>query len=152
MVMNMDMWSWIAWGVSIFVALTGLYFGLKADRRARYGRLWVLRSEPGRVVNRTGEDAHNVLVFIEEGTQTLGVLRVAAVAPDEEIGLDESAVGNEITVVWVRPSSGRMYTWPWGLISWWRSRHLRWAWFRTRTKHQIRALRKPTLDAALREP
>lgn len=78
----MEWWGWAAWAVSTIAALFGLFFGIRAERRASYRPLWVLTANQ-EVVNRTGEDAGNVLVFVQStNTGESTTHRAGSVAPD----------------------------------------------------------------------
>lgn len=147
----MQWWGWIAWALSLATGMTGLVFALRAERRARYSRLWVVRTEPPRVVNRTGEDASEVLVFVESDEKLLGCLKASTVAPDEELQLLDEMVGASVTITWIRPSSHRMYTWPWTFPTWWRAREIRRVWRRVRWQHLTQELGRPNLDPTGRQ-
>lgn len=109
----MEWWGWVAWTVSMVAALFGLYFGIRAEVRAGYRPLWVLgpRHE---VVNRTGEDAAGVLVFVQSESGERMTYRAVSVGPDEAVSFDATpyAGNRQVFIVWFRPTTGRTYWWP----------------------------------------
>lgn len=110
----MEWWGWAAWAVSTIAALFGLFFGIRAERRASYNPLWVL-TQSQEVINRTGEDAGNVLVFVQSTTTGERTThRAGSVAPDGAASFATSHIqgAREIFVVWMRPTTNRMYWWP----------------------------------------
>jgi hypothetical protein len=109
----MEWWGWAAWFVSTVAALFGLFFGIRAERRAAYKPVWVVSPDHG-VTNRTGEDAGNVLVFVQSMSGERTTYRAVSVAPDDTVSFMTSRLEGkvELFVVWVRPTTGRMYWWP----------------------------------------
>lgn len=109
----MEWWGWAAWFVSTVAALFGLFFGIRAERRAAYRPLWVLTANQ-EVINRTGEDARNVLVFVQSTTGERTTHQTGSVAADDAVSFATSHIQGkrEVFVVWMRPTTNRMYWWP----------------------------------------
>lgn len=109
----MEWWGWAAWSISSTAAAFGLFFGIRAERRASYKPIWVVTPDHG-LTNRTGEDAGNVRVFIQSRSGERSSHKAISVAPDETVSFMKSPVQGtiELFVVWVRPTTGRMYWWP----------------------------------------
>lgn len=109
----MEWWGWAAWFVSTVAALFGLLFGIRAERRAAYNPLWVVTADQ-EVINRTGEDAGNVIVFVQSLTGERSAHRAGSVAADGAVSFATSPIHRkrELFVVWMRPTTSRMYWWP----------------------------------------
>lgn len=146
-----DVATWAGTAAAVIASTIALVFGIRAERREAYRPLWVLPGN-GTAVNRTGEDARNVLVFLEE-PDLLTTMQGESVPPNGVILL-EKKTGNvrRVFIAWVRPSTERMYYWPRSARR--RTRRLRQHHRGVMAEHRAAARRSPQLgdlsDEAIR--
>lgn len=105
-----DIATWATVGVALVAAVIALVFGARAERREGYRPLWVL-TDDGVLINRTGEDASNVMVTGEDDRGSL-IFGAKSVAPNTEVAIGAARGTRRVFITWVRPTTERMYWWP----------------------------------------
>lgn len=110
----MEWWEWVTWSVTAAIAAGGLVLGIRAERRNRYQRVWLVTDGyPTRFVNRTGEDATRVKIEIFGGHIRWGKNAFDHLAADEKVEMSiepetpDGMVGYRIS--WTRPANGKAY-------------------------------------------